>query len=182
MRIQYSTADSLSKDPSTKLQQLQTLAQAGIIPATQIASLLELPDIQRGYNVANNAYSATMTLIDQVIYEDKYEVVDYVPFQMVKEQIINMELSLRSASMDGGNDDDIKKLEKYYKMVEEREMYLSQDEGGMQMQANNQDVSQNNMYSAQNNAEFGNGVTDTMNSTEEGVANPYQTEAEVSGQ
>jgi len=67
-------------------------------------------------------------------------------------------------------------------MVEERERYLSQDEGGMQMQANNQDVSQNNMYSAQNNAEFGNGVTDTMNSTEEGVASPYQTEAEVSSQ
>ena len=182
MRIQYSAADSLSKDPSTKLQQLQTLAQAGIIPATQIASLLELPDIQRGYNVANNAYSATMTLIDQVIYEDKYEVVDYVPFEMVKEQIINMELSLRSASTDGSNDDDIKKLQKYYEMIEDREMYLANAEGGMQAQATAQDVSQNNMYSAQNNAEFGNGVTDTMNSTQEGVASPYQTESEVSNQ
>lgn len=182
MRIQYSTADSLSKDPSTKLQQLQTLAQAGIIPATQIASLLELPDIQRGYNVANNAYSATMTLIDQVIYEDKYEIPDYVPFEMIKEQIINMELSLRSASTDGSNDEDIKKLQKYYEMIEDREAELTEQAGGMQAQANAQDVSQNNMYSAQNNVEFGNGVTDTMNSTTEGTANPYQTESEVSSQ
>jgi hypothetical protein len=52
----------------------------------------------------------------------------------------------------------------------------------MQAQATAQDVSQNNMYSAQNNAEFGNGVTDTMNSTQEGVANPYQTESEISNQ
>ena len=45
MRIEFSSIDSLSKDPSERLKQLQALANAGIIPATQISALLEIPDI-----------------------------------------------------------------------------------------------------------------------------------------
>lgn len=175
MRIQYSAADSLSKDPSQRLQQLQTLAQAGIIPATQIASLLELPDIQRGYNAANNAWNAAMTLIDQVIYEDKYEVPDYVPYQLIKEQIINMELSLRSASTDGSNDEDIAKLEKYYQVIEDRERYLTEggtEGGGMQEQAVSQDVNLQNVFT-----QAGEGSLE-----QEEVANPYQTDAANNGE
>lgn len=172
MRIQYSAADSLSKDPSQRLQQLQTLAQAGIIPATQIASLLELPDIQRGYNAANNAWNAAMTLIDQVIYEDKYEVPDYVPYQLIKEQIINMELSLRSASTDGSNDEDIAKLEKYYQVIEDRERYLTEGGGGMQEQAVSQDVNLQNVFT-----QAGEGSLE-----QEEVANPYQTDAANNGE
>ena len=172
MRIQFSGADSLSKDPSEKLKQLQTLAQAGIIPATQIASLLEIPDINRAYSVANNAFNASMTLIDQCIYEDKMEVPEYVPFQMLKEQIVNMELSLRAASDDDSNDDDIAKLIRYYEIIEEKEASMTST---LQNQTNAQDVNQNNMYSAQNNENFGNGTEDNMNMVNEGVANPYET-------
>lgn len=174
MRIQFSAADSLSKDPSEKLKQLQTLAQAGIIPATQIASLLELPDIQRGYNVANNAYNAAMTLIDACIYDDKYEIPDYVPYQMLKEQIINMELNLRAAAgSSGSNDKDIEKLQHYFELIEEKETELS----GEQQQTTQQDVNENNAYSSQNNEEFGNGTENELNMTNEGVSNPYQINA-----
>lgn len=174
MRIQFSAADSLSKDPSEKLKQLQTLAQAGIIPATQIASLLELPDIERGYNVANNAYNAAMTLIDSCIYDDKYEIPDYVPYQMLKEQIINMELNLRAAAgSTGSNDKDIAKLQRYFELIEERERDMAES-AGMQQQATQQDVNENNAYSARNNEEFGNGTEDELNMVNEGVSNPYQ--------
>lgn len=172
MRIQFSAADSLSKDPSEKLKQLQLLAQAGIIPATQIASLLELPDINRGYSVANNAFNATMALIDQCIYEDKYEVPTYVPFQMLKEQIVNMQLSLLAASKDGSNDKDIQKLIKYYEIVEDKEMDLQ----GEQDASVTQNVD-NNMYSTQNNENYGNGTEDNLNMTDEAVASPYETDA-----
>lgn len=175
MRIQFSAADSLSKDPSEKLKQLQTLAQAGIIPATQIASLLELPDIQRGYNVANNAYNAAMTLIDNCIYENKFEIPDYVPYQMIKEQIINMELNLRAASTDGSNDEDIAKLQHYFELIEEKENELS----AIQEQTANQDVNENNAYSVQNNEEFGNGA---MPVQPEEKANPYSTNAANDGE
>lgn len=181
MRIQFSAADNLSKDPSEKLKQLQTLAMAGIIPATQIASLLELPDINRGYSVANNAWNACQTLIDQCIYEDKYEVPDYVPFQMLKEQIVNMQLSLRTAQgSESGNEDDIKRLIKYYEMVEDHEMALEQN--SLQEQTTVQDVNENNMYSAQNNENLSSGAEDTMNMSNEAVANPMQTDAANGGE
>ena len=179
MRIQFSCADSLSKDPSEKLKQLQTLAQAGIIPPTQIASLLELPDINRGYSAANNAFNATMTLIDACIYEDRYEIPSYIPAEMIKEQIVNMQLSLKAA--EGGtdsNEKDIQKLIKLYEAVEEEEKNLS----SLQAQATAQDVNENNAYSAQNNEEFGNGTENDLNMTNEGTANPIQTGAANGGE
>lgn len=179
MRIQFSCADSLSKDPSEKLKQLQTLAQAGIIPATQIASLLELPDINRGYSVANNAFNATMTLIDSCIYEDNFEIPDYIPFQMIKEQIVNMQLSLKAA--EGGtdsNEKDIQKLIKLYEAVEEKENEFNT----IQAQSQTQDVNENNAYSARNNEEFGNGTENNLNMTNEGTANPMQTGAANNGE
>ena len=173
MKIQFSCADSLSKDPSEKLKQLQTLAQAGIIPATQIASLLELPDINRGYSAANNAFNATMTLIDACIYEDKYDIPDYIPFQMIKEQIVNMQLSLKAAEGGGtSNDKDIEKLKRLYEAVEDKEADLT----SLQSQAQGQDVNSNNKYSAQNNQEFGNGTENELNTVNEGTANPIQTD------
>ena len=179
MRIQFSCADSLSKDPSEKLKQLQTLAQAGIIPATQIASLLELPDINRGYSVANNAFNATMTLIDSCIYEDNFKIPDYIPFQMIKEQIVNMQLSLKAA--EGGtdsNEKDIQKLIKLYEAVEEKENEFNT----IQTQSQTQDVNANNAYSARNNEEFGNGTENNLNMTNEGTANPMQTGAANNGE
>ena len=172
MRIQFSCADSLSKDPSEKLKQLQTLAQAGIIPATQIASLLELPDINRGYSAANNGFNATMTLIDACIYEDKFDIPDYIPFEMIKEQVVNMQLSLKAA--EGGtdsNEKDIEKLQKLFEAVEEKEGELN----AIQQQSQSQDVTSNNAYSHQNNEEFGNGTENNLNMTDEAVANPMQT-------
>lgn len=179
MRIQFSCADSLSKDPSEKLKQLQTLAQAGIIPATQIASLLELPDINRGYSAANNGFNATMTLIDACIYEDKFEIPSYIPFQMIKEQIVNMQLSLKAA--EGGtdtNEKDIEKLQKLFEAVEEKEKELN----AIQEQSQTQDVNSNNAYSQQNNSEFGNGTEDNLNMTNEAVANPMSTNAANGGE
>lgn len=179
MRIQFSCADSLSKDPSEKLKQLQTLAQAGIIPATQIASLLELPDINRGYSAANNGFNATMTLIDACIYEDKFDIPDFIPFQMIKEQIVNMQLSLKAA--EGGtdsNEKDIEKLSLLFKAVEAKEAELNP----VQEQAQGQDVTSNNAYSAQNNADFGNGTEEELNTVNEGTANPMQTDAVNNGE
>ena len=179
MKIQFSCADSLSKDPSEKLKQLQTLAQAGIIPATQIASLLELPDINRGYSVANNAFNAVQTLIDACIYEDRFEIPMYVSIPMLEEQIINMALSLRAAQGSSKrNEKDIEKLIKYYSMCKDEEERL----GAMQEMASGMNVAENNAYSAANNSEFGNGTEESLNMRDEAVANPMETDAANGGE
>ena len=122
MVIQFSAADSLSKDPSTKLQQLQMLAQTGIIPQTRIAQFMELPDIQSGYSLSNNAINAVLTCINDCIEKDNFEVPDYIPFLMLKEEIINTQLSLKAAaSAENDNQKDIDKLTKLYQRTEAKE-------------------------------------------------------------
>lgn len=122
MVVQFSAADSLSKDPSTKLQQLQMLAQTGIIPQTRIAQFMELPDIQSGYSLSNNAINAVLTCINDCIEKNIFEVPDYIPFLMLKEEIINTQLSLKAAaSAENDNSVDIAKLTKLYERVESKE-------------------------------------------------------------
>ena len=161
MRIEFSSADALSKDPSEKLKQLQSLAQAGIIPATQIPALLEIPDINRGFSAVNNGYNCAMSLIDACIYDDKYELPFYVPFELLKEMIVNTMLSLKAA--EGATDDneaDIEKLSKLFKMVMEKQRSLD----SIQEETSNISVNGNNAYSM---------VGGVENNPQ--VANPYDT-------
>lgn len=130
MQIQYSAADNLSKDPSTKLQQLQMLAQAGVIPSARIAQLMQLPDLELGYSLTNNAIDAVMSIIKECLENGSYEVPDYIPFNLLKEEIINTQLSLRAAGM--SNASDIDKLSQLYEIVEAKETELLEDSATMQ--------------------------------------------------
>lgn len=112
--IQFSAASSLSKDPSTKLQQLQALYAAGLIPQSHIAKLMEMPDIDDGYNLATNSIKAVYAVIDDCIEYDNYDVPDYIPNQMLLEEIMNTILSLKAAN-NPDNNVDIQKLEQLYK-------------------------------------------------------------------
>lgn len=120
MMIQFSGADQLSKDPATKLEQLQNLAQSGIIPPARVAQFMEIPDLQGGYSLSNNAVNAVMTVIDKCIKENDFEVDDFIPFTLLKEEIINTQLSLKAADAEK-NKGDIDKLSKLYSIVEEKE-------------------------------------------------------------
>lgn len=98
MKIQFSAAQSLSKDPSEKLKQLTALAQAGVVPQSHIATLMELPDLNAGYNLANNAFNAVYTFIDEVIKTGVPETIpEYLPTdkgQLLETEVINTILSL----------------------------------------------------------------------------------------
>ena len=121
LKIQFSAADALSKDPSVKLKQLQALAQSGIIPQSRIASLMELPDIQSGFSLANNAVNAVYAVINDCIENSNFDLPTFVPFTLLKEEIINVQLSLKAANK-SGNAEDIAKLEKLYSIVEDKEL------------------------------------------------------------
>lgn len=120
MSIQYSGADALSKDPATKLQQLQVLAQAGVISQTRIAQLMEIPDLESGYSMANNSINAVMTVIDDCIMKNKMDVPEYIPIPLLKEELVNTMLSLR-ASDHPSNALDIAKLTELYQNVCDKE-------------------------------------------------------------
>ena len=161
MRIEFSSIDSLSKDPSERLKQLQALANAGIIPATQISALLEIPDINRGFSAANNGYNCAMTIIDACIYDDKYDVPYYISFTLLKELIVNAMLNLRSA--EGGtdsNEEDIAKLSKLFYIVIGKEKELDP----LQQEVEATAVTNNNAYKETK-----------MPAVENNIASPYDT-------
>lgn len=136
MQIQFSAADSLSKDPSTKLQQLQQLAQVGVIPQERIAQFMELPDLEGGYSLSNNAINAVLSVIRDCIESDSYDVPDYIPIPMLKTEIINTQLSLRAANFTR-NQKDIEKLNQLYNVVVKMEQEMNQptpEEQAMQQQ------------------------------------------------
>lgn len=122
--IQFSSADSLSKDPSVKLQQLQALAQAGVIQTSRIAQLMELPDLETGYNIAQNTSNATMRVIADCVANDNYDIPDFIPLELVKEECTNAMLSLYACNENGKNNADIEKLTKLYEIAEERNREL----------------------------------------------------------
>lgn len=136
MQIQFSAADSLSKDPSTKLQQLQQLAQVGVIPRERIAQFMELPDLEGGYSLSNNAINAVLSVIRDCIESDSFDVPDYIPIPMLKTEIINTQLSLRAANFTK-NQKDIEKLNRLYNVVVQMEQEMNQptpEEQAMQQQ------------------------------------------------
>ena len=124
--IQFSSADSLSKDPSIKLQQLQALAQAGVIQTSRIAQLMELPDLESGYNIAQNSMNAVMRVIEACVSKDVYEIPDFIPIELVKEECTNAMLSLYASNENGKNDEDIEKLMKLYEMALDKETALQE--------------------------------------------------------
>ena len=117
MSIQYSAADALSKDPSTKLKMLKELAEAGAIPRERIFQFMELPDLEAGYSLSNNAINAVMSIIEACLDDDDYEVPTYIPFTLLEQEILNTQLSLRGANYKK-NKDDIAKLTKLFAIVE----------------------------------------------------------------
>lgn len=139
MQIQFSAADSLSKDPSTKMQQLNMLAQMGVIPQARIAQFMELPDLEGGYSLSNNAINAVLSVIRDCIENDNFEVPDYVPFDMLQTEIINTQLSLRAANYEA-NKEDIEKLNKLYEQVAKIQLgtQAQQEMDSMQQQTEQQ--------------------------------------------
>lgn len=125
--IQYSAADLISKDPATKLQTIQQYIQMGAISQSQAIQLLEIPDLEAGYSLAGNATSAVHAIINDCLTKEDfdYEVPSYVPFTLLKEEIVNVQLSLKGANR-VDNQPDIDKLQKLYDKATELEQTVIQ--------------------------------------------------------
>ena len=136
MKIQYSSMDAISKDPSTKLQILQSMAQMGIIPANTISQYLEMPDIDKSYSRQNNNWNAVQTVIERCIDGGIYEVPAFVPIDFLEMEIINTQLSLFAANPDD-NIDDINKLTKLFEIC-----LKTQSKFAQAMEAKQQEVNQ----------------------------------------
>lgn len=116
MSIQFSSMDKISKDPETKQKIITQWIAAGWISTAHGAQLMEIPDDNRGYSLINNSINAVMTVIDNCIENDVYDVPIFIDDELLKEEITNTCLSLTAAN-NPLNKIDIQKLLKLYDVV-----------------------------------------------------------------
>ena len=144
MFIQFSAGDKLGKDPATKAQVIMQWAQAGFIPSSRVASLMEIPDLESTYTLATNSLNAVMTVIDRCIEKDNFDIPDFIPFTLLKEEIVNAQLSLYACGKDGSNDEDIEKLNVLYEEVEKIEKEIEPEvEQDVVQDVNNTELTNN---------------------------------------
>jgi hypothetical protein len=90
-----------------------------------------------------------MSLIDACIYDDKFDIPDYISVDLLMEQITNMQLSLKAAEgSTDENEKDIDKLNRLYKLAYDRKQELTPQ----QQQIETTDTSLNNAYTNMNGA------------------------------
>lgn len=117
--IQFSAADALGKDPATKYQLLQNMYANGDIPQYRKIQLMNIPDLQLGYSIGTNAINSVLTVIDNCLEKDDFDIPDYIPNSILLEEIMNTCLSLKAANKEE-NQADIDKLMKLYDMAQQK--------------------------------------------------------------
>lgn len=63
--IQFSAGSALSKDPSTKIEQIQQLQALGVDVKDILPSLLEIPDLEKAYSVNTASYDYVQSIIQK---------------------------------------------------------------------------------------------------------------------
>jgi len=117
MKVQFSCADAMSKDPQTKAQQIEMLKQLGV-PKNELISLTEIPDIDRGFTIMTNAFDAVNAVINDCIDNDNFDVPSFIPFVMLMDEIQSTQLNLTACGYQK-NKPTIDKLQKLYDIVSE---------------------------------------------------------------
>lgn len=117
MSIQFSSLDKISKDPVVKQQIISQWVNSGYISRAHAMTLMEIPDDTRGYSLMNNSLNAVMSVIDDCIERDIYEIPIYVDMALLKEEITSTLLSLKAAQ-NPNNAVDIEKLQRLMFEVE----------------------------------------------------------------
>lgn len=117
MSIQFSSLDKISKDPVIKQQIISQWVNSGYISRAHAMQLMEVPDDTRGYSLMNNSLNAVMSVIDDCIEKDIYDVPIYIDTALLKEEITSTLLSLKAAQ-NPENEVDIQKLQRLMYNVE----------------------------------------------------------------
>lgn len=94
MNIQYSSADNLSKDPQTKMAQINQMLAMGIIQPHHASRLMELPDLESAYGIKNNAYNAVQAVIHRAMKESILVIPDAIPIPLLLEECLSLQLLL----------------------------------------------------------------------------------------
>ena len=107
MSIQFSNLDYLSNDPSERSKQINDLVASGIISRSHAARYFDSVDLEASYSFANNSLNAVEAVIDQAIVNNDFTIPEYIPLDLLCQEIVNTMLSLKAVE----NEENIKNIE-----------------------------------------------------------------------
>jgi hypothetical protein len=113
-RIQFSAGSSLSKDPATKLDQIQKLQALGINLQPILPQLLEMPDLDTAYSATTASYDYIQTVIERAIERGEIDFAPIADMRMLFNEAIRWFLRL---SADDSNKEYIANLKKLIEKV-----------------------------------------------------------------
>lgn len=116
LKIQYSAADQISKDPSVKIQMVQMLKNTGLCTDEMLLQQLELPDLDLSYSYMNNVFNGIQTVIDNCISKDKLDIPPFIPYNALMKEILDTCLILFSTN-GVDNSESIMKLTKLFEVA-----------------------------------------------------------------
>jgi hypothetical protein len=108
-RIQFSAGSSLSKDPATKLDQIQKLQAMGINLNPILPQLLEMPDLETAYSATTASYDYIQTVIERAAEDGEVDFAPIVSLDMLFTEAVRWYLRL---SADESNKEYLKNLKK----------------------------------------------------------------------
>jgi hypothetical protein len=129
-KIQYSTATSLSKNPSEKIKQIMQMSQIGMIDQSQIAKYLDMPDLRNAFDKASAANDGVEQCIDRAIMYEDYDIPDFVNYQNLAQAIATEENRLYAEMVD--DEDDNEEVEESLSrliILEEKLLGIMQENG-----------------------------------------------------
>lgn len=117
-RVQFSAGSALSKDPATKIQQIQQLQQIGINLQPILPQLLEIPDLETAYSATTASYDYVQSVIQSAAETGKTDFVPVVNMEMLFSETVRWMLRL---SADDANKKYIENLNKLLSRVLEEQ-------------------------------------------------------------
>lgn len=109
--IQFSASSSLSKDPKTKLEQIEKMQSMNLINPAIAASLLEFPDLENAYSVMNASYDNCQKIIERALEKDEYDFYEAVNLDQLYAECSNTLLKLDAS------DEDVNILQRLVKLM-----------------------------------------------------------------
>ena len=138
MKIQFSSLDFFSKDPSQKAIEIKSLVDQGIISRSHVARYYDSVDLDAAYSFANASMNAVEAVINQAISNGDYTIPEYIPIEMLCEEIVTTMLSLKAVENEQ-NIKDIESLKKLYKeAINLKTQIATQNNQNMEMANNTQ--------------------------------------------
>ena len=93
-RVQFSAGSALSKDPATKIQQIQQLQSLGINLQPILPQLLEIPDLETAYSATTASYDYVQSVIQRAAESGDVDFLPLVNLEMLFSESVRWMLRL----------------------------------------------------------------------------------------